>query len=112
MYISIVIKGLADDEAVLCTESKTFIVRQVNTSNSLVLTNKDPISDQHIVHDDISSTIELLPCVARLGRIDELLRDSSYSGHENEREIINNKVGKREIVHIYIYINALTSLLY
>jgi sister chromatid cohesion protein DCC1 len=73
---------------VLCTESKTFIVRQVNTSNSLILTNKDPISDQHIVHDDISSTIELLPCVARLGRIDELLRDSSYSGHENEREII------------------------
>lgn len=89
---SIVIKGLADDEAVLCTESKTYIVRQVNTSNSLLLTTKDPVSDQHIVHDDVSSTIELLPCIARLSRIDELLRESSYSGSQNEREIINNKV--------------------
>ncbi|KAL0141057.1 sister chromatid cohesion protein DCC1 [Mucor lusitanicus] len=89
--IDIVIKGLADDEAVLCTESKTYIVRQVNTSNSLLLTTKDPVSDQHIVHDDVSSTIELLPCIARLSRIDELLRESSYSGSQNEREIINNK---------------------
>ncbi|EPB81753.1 hypothetical protein HMPREF1544_11503 [Mucor circinelloides 1006PhL] len=89
--IDIVIKGLADDEAVLCTESKTYIVRQVNTSNSLLLTTKDPVLDQHVVHDDISSTIELLPCIARLSRIDELLRESSYSGFENERDIINNK---------------------
>lgn len=89
---SIVIKGLADDEAVLCTESKTFIVRQVNTSNSLMLVNKDSISDQHVIHDNVSSTIELLPCVARLGRIDELLRESSYSGSQNEQEIIKSKV--------------------
>ncbi|KAI8638869.1 sister chromatid cohesion protein Dcc1 [Parasitella parasitica] len=87
----IVIKGLADDEAVLCTESKTYIVRQVNTSNSLLLVTKESASDQYTVHDTISSTIELLPCVPRLDRIDKLLKDSSYSGCENERDVIMNK---------------------
>ncbi|KAK4520098.1 uncharacterized protein ATC70_008228 [Mucor velutinosus] len=99
--IDIVIKGLADDEAVLCTESKTYIVRQVNTSNSLLLTTKDPMSNQHIVHDDMSSTIELLPCIARLNRIDELLKESSYSGSENERDVINNKT-------LYTYFDLLS----
>lgn len=48
-------------------------------------------SYQHIVHDDLSNTIELLPCLARTGRIDELLKDTCFSGITNEK-IINGKV--------------------
>jgi hypothetical protein len=46
--------------------------------------------NQHIVHDDLSNTIELLPCLARTNRIDELLRDTCFAGVNNEK----NMVGK------------------
>lgn len=95
MVISIVIKGLAEDEAVLCTDSKTFVVRQVNTSNSIVLIDGEEREGCHRVHDDLSSTIELLPCLARLGRLDELLKDSTFSGVENEEHTKRTKVLKK-----------------
>lgn len=88
---SIVIKGLPEDEAVLCTDSKTFVVRQVNTSNSIVLVNKSTQDQKSYVHDDVSNTIELLPCIARLGRLDELLKETSYSGPENESSLDSKK---------------------
>ncbi|CAO3612565.1 unnamed protein product [Mucor hiemalis] len=81
---SIVIKGLPEDEAVLCTDSKTFVVRQVNTSNSIILIEKEVRDQRSYVHDNVSNTIELLPCIARLSRLDELLKDTSYSGPEKE----------------------------
>ncbi|KAI9486736.1 MAG: sister chromatid cohesion protein Dcc1 [Benjaminiella poitrasii] len=87
----IIIKGLADDEAILCTESKTFIIRQVNTSNSLLLVSHDQVVNQYTVCDDLSNTIELKPCLARLNRIDELLSESLYSGSKTENEIIKTK---------------------
>ncbi|KAI9261832.1 sister chromatid cohesion protein Dcc1 [Helicostylum pulchrum] len=87
----IVIKGLAEDEAVLCTASKTFVVRQVNTSNSIVLIDSEANEGRHLVQDDLSNTIELLPCLARLGRLDELLKDSTFSGLENEATIKESK---------------------
>ncbi|KAF7730993.1 Sister chromatid cohesion protein DCC1 [Apophysomyces ossiformis] len=81
----IVIKGLPDDEAVLCTATKTFSVHQVNTSNSLLLatTGNNPM---HVLHN-LSSTIELQPCVPRLGTIDTLLEATRYSGSKNESNI-------------------------
>ncbi|CEP14108.1 hypothetical protein [Parasitella parasitica] len=87
----IAIKGLANDEAVLCTESKTFIIRQVNTSNTVLLVNTESTPDQHVIHGATTSTIELVPCTPRLNRIDTLLKESSYSGSENEPDIIKNK---------------------
>lgn len=92
MISSIVIKGLAEDEAVLCTDSKTFVVRQVNTSNSIVLIDSEANEGRHLVQDDLSNTIELLPCLARLGRLEELLKDSTFSGMENEATVKKNKV--------------------
>lgn len=91
------IKGLPEDEAVLCTDSKTFVVRQVNTSNSIILIEKEVRDQRSYVHDDVSNTIELLPCIARLSRLDELLKDTSYSGPENE-ESSESKVKKEIIV--------------
>lgn len=76
----------------MCTESKTFIVRQVNTSNSIVLIDREEREGRHIVYDDVSNTIELLPCLARLGRLEELLGASCYSGEENEQAIKSSEV--------------------
>ncbi|KAI7898758.1 sister chromatid cohesion protein Dcc1 [Cokeromyces recurvatus] len=87
----VIIKGYADDEAVLCTESKTFLIRQVNTSNSMLLVNENHTLNQYTICDDISNTIELKPCLARLNRIDDLLGESLYSGSKNEKELSKNK---------------------
>lgn len=57
-------------------------MRQVNTSNSLVLCTDEVVDWQ--VFDDLSSTIELLPCKARVGRLTSLLSTTLYNGPENE----------------------------
>lgn len=94
---SIVIKGLAEDEAVLCTHDKTFMVRQVNTSNSIILIDRDEKEEQHRVQDNLSHTIELLPCLARTSRLDELLGKSCYSGEENEAALKASEVIDKSI---------------
>lgn len=68
----------------------------MNTSNSILLIEKENI-DQHAVHDDLSSTIELLPCLARLGRIDELLQETAYSGQKNEKKVKEEAKVKKEV---------------
>ncbi|ORX63128.1 hypothetical protein DM01DRAFT_1331201 [Hesseltinella vesiculosa] len=80
---SVTIKGLPDDEAVLCTDTATYSIRQVNTSNSLLLCQ--PGSDTWQVHDDLGFTIELTPCPARTQRLDILLSSTLYTGPENEQ---------------------------
>lgn len=84
----------------LCTDSKTFIVRQVNTSNSIVLVNKSVQDQKSYVHDDLSNTIELLPCIARLSRLDDLLKETSYSGPENESSL-DSKVKQVLAAHLF-----------
>ncbi|OBZ81941.1 Sister chromatid cohesion protein DCC1 [Choanephora cucurbitarum] len=85
----IVIKGLPEDEAVLCTNRKTYSVRQVNTSNSMLIVTDDQLDIT--IHDDLSNTIELIPCLARTSRIDDLLAESSYSGSRNDAHIKSTK---------------------
>ncbi|KAI7863422.1 sister chromatid cohesion protein Dcc1 [Spinellus fusiger] len=84
---NIVIKGLPEDEAVLCTDTKTYNVRQVSTSNTMLLTL--PVSTQGVmtVLDELSSTIELLPCVPGLQRIDTLLEETRYAGEQQEAHL-------------------------
>lgn len=66
----------------MCTESKTFAIRQMHISNSVLLVNKN--EDCYLARDNVSSTIDLQPCLARLGRIDGLLSDTCYEGESNE----------------------------
>ncbi|KAI9488097.1 sister chromatid cohesion protein Dcc1 [Zychaea mexicana] len=86
----LVIKGLPEDEAVLCTHDQTFGLRQVNTSNSLLLARQEMPNDPDLhVIDDLSHTVEVVPCLARLTRLDELLQPTRYSGQASEQ--INTK---------------------
>ncbi|CAO3678106.1 unnamed protein product [Rhizopus stolonifer] len=63
---TIVIKGLEDDNAVL-------------------------FNNEYSVEDNISSTIDLIPCLGRLDRIDTLLSGISYEGEENEEKVLKTK---------------------
>ncbi|KAI8140627.1 sister chromatid cohesion protein Dcc1 [Fennellomyces sp. T-0311] len=86
----LVIKGLPEDEAVLCTEDQTFSLREVDTSNSLLLARTESPNDQNLhVLDDLSYTIEAIPCLARLGRINELLQPTQYAGRAAEANLEN-----------------------
>ncbi|KAI9259481.1 sister chromatid cohesion protein Dcc1, partial [Phascolomyces articulosus] len=88
----LVIKGLPEDEAVLCTHDQTFNLRQVNTSNSLLLARNGSVHDPNIhVLDDLSYTIEVIPCLARLTRIDELLQSTQYAGESAEQKNVNKE---------------------
>ncbi|KAI8060795.1 sister chromatid cohesion protein Dcc1 [Gongronella butleri] len=81
----VTIKGLPDDEAVLCTRKSTYTLRQVNTSNSLLLCSKPASDDASFqVHDDLGCTIELLPSLGRTHRLELLLRNTKYAGPEQE----------------------------
>ena len=81
------IKGLPDDEAVLCTPSATFVIRDVQLSNSLLVINPANDGRGYQILDNVSSTIELSPCLPRLDRLDELLGNSAYEGPEDNRRV-------------------------
>lgn len=89
---SLYIKGPADEDAVLCTKTKTYTVRQVNLSNSLILASpgqEDTAGGSvYTIRDTQFSTIELLPCLPRLDKIDTLLRPTMYSGPDNETKAL------------------------
>lgn len=100
-FRSLCIKGLPDDDAVLCTSESTFAIREVQLSNSLLLVSPLPHSDINqpmlteddsaapeiwSVQDNLSSTIELTPCLPRLERLNELLGASMYAGPEAESQ--------------------------
>lgn len=86
VFFSITLKGLAEDDAVLCTETTTFAVQQENSSNTFMLITPNDI---YQVEDSVSRIIQLTPCLARLHRIDELLTPTAYSGHRNEQDYMD-----------------------
>ncbi|WFD05893.1 Ctf8p and Ctf18p associating protein [Malassezia vespertilionis] len=81
--------GRLVDEAVLSTTNKTYAVRQVHQSNSLLLCAVEQSGDGGMylrLHQNVADTIELVPTPPRLGRIVALLHDSEYAGEEAEMD--------------------------
>ncbi|CAO3692680.1 unnamed protein product [Umbelopsis ramanniana] len=97
------IKGATDEEAVLCTKKKTYSVRQVNLSNSLLLAShsQDGQVPVYNIKDSQFSTIELLPCLPRIEKLDTILNHTMYTGPENESAI-------QAKGQLYTYDNLLT----
>jgi sister chromatid cohesion protein DCC1 len=86
---SLYIKGATDEEAVLCTKKKTYSVRQVNLSNSLLLASQsqDDTLPVYNIKDTQFSTIELSPCLPRIEKLDTILNPTMYTGPENENTV-------------------------
>ncbi|RUS21597.1 hypothetical protein BC937DRAFT_92141 [Endogone sp. FLAS-F59071] len=92
--VGLCIKGLPDDDAVLCTSESTFAIREVQLSNSLLLISPmlteeedDPaVPEIWSVQDNLSSIVELTPCLPRLERLNDLLGTSMYAGPEAESQ--------------------------
>ncbi|KIJ49401.1 hypothetical protein M422DRAFT_161356 [Sphaerobolus stellatus SS14] len=89
------IRGRPNDDAVLCTSSKTYNIRAVTISNTIIVATspeqddpgnngKSP-NEQLVVRDQISHLLELVPVVPRLQRLEAMLKGCEYDeGHERD----------------------------
>ncbi|KAJ3158272.1 Sister chromatid cohesion protein DCC1 [Geranomyces michiganensis] len=81
----LVIRGLPNDEAVLCTRDATYAIREVQTSNTTLLTREH--SSGYTVDACLSGYMELVPTRPRVDKLRELLEEAPYDGPvEEERE--------------------------
>ncbi|KAI9206981.1 sister chromatid cohesion protein Dcc1 [Polychytrium aggregatum] len=91
----IIIKGGEDDEATLCTDTQTFAVKEVQTSNTLLMicplgrspallpetaAPSTPPMLPYALKESVFSYIELIPCPPRLERLRRMLSESPYNG--------------------------------
>lgn len=95
------IKGDGDDNMVLCTEDRTFDLKEAEVSNSLLLIPdlERFVKDQEheldaenriIIRKDViqvfNSYVEPKICPPRFGKLHQLLNNSKYKGPEHESE--------------------------
>jgi sister chromatid cohesion protein DCC1 len=94
------IKGQSNEDAVLCTADKTFGMRSIGLSNTILVVTPFPdncstefAEDAVVIRDQLNEVIELIPAVAKLQKLSVLIRDRLYDeGNEEEVEEHNGVV--------------------
>lgn len=85
---SLFIKGHPTEDAVLCTSDKTYAVRSVVLSNTVLVvtpSRSDPDGTVHI-RDQLHEILELVPVVPKLHKLSILLRDMEYDEGDEDRQ--------------------------
>ncbi|KAG1862584.1 sister chromatid cohesion protein Dcc1 [Suillus subalutaceus] len=85
---SLCIKGHPTEDAVLCTSEKTYAVRSVVLSNTVLVvtpSRSDPDGTVHI-RDQLHEILELVPVVPKLHKLSILLRDMEYDEGDEDRQ--------------------------
>ena len=95
---SLVIKGSPEDDAVLCTSIKTYNIRSVTLSNSVLVVSPcadaDGSKDQVVIQDSLNELLELAPAVPKLHRMNVLLKEHVWDeGQEEEEDESSSAVG-------------------
>ncbi|KAF5387770.1 hypothetical protein D9615_000479 [Tricholomella constricta] len=111
------IKGQAGDDAVLCTAEKTFAVRSVALSNS-VLVVTPPLDasapnftdDALVIRDQINEILELTPSVPKLHALTALLRGREYDDGQENDEMYEKPPEDMAIEFKYTYYDALRNI--
>jgi sister chromatid cohesion protein DCC1 len=92
LNIRLTVKGKEGDDAVICTPNKTYTLRSVNISNSLVVATGTGVSQNDIsLSEDIHEIMELVPTMPKLDRLRGMLRGSEY-GEDQISEDENDPV--------------------
>jgi len=90
---SLTIKGNPNEDAVLCTSNKTYAVRSVVLSNSVLVVTRPPIltgdgeGDAIVIRDQVNEILELVPSVPRLHKLGTMLRGWEYDEDEGQDDI-------------------------
>ncbi|XP_078318948.1 sister chromatid cohesion protein DCC1-like isoform X2 [Crassostrea virginica] len=90
-----VIRGSAEDMAVLCTSSATFEIKEAEISNSMLITPQlaigQDVEDSGTQNIQVAKVIsvmnnyyELRPCKPRISKLKKLLEENMFSGRECE----------------------------
>ncbi|KAF9534246.1 sister chromatid cohesion protein Dcc1 [Crepidotus variabilis] len=92
--VNLTIKGHSNNDAVLCTDKKTFSMRSVSLSNTILVVT--PVPDEKavdfadgavIIRDQLNEIIELVPVVPKLHKLSALIRERQYDeSQEDEAE--------------------------
>ncbi|KAI0720887.1 sister chromatid cohesion protein Dcc1 [Fomitopsis betulina] len=89
-FPSFCIKGNSEDDAVLCTANKTYTMRSVVLSNSMVVATvgqaDGSIPSVVVVRDQLHEIIELVPSIPRLHKLDTLLRGMEYDERSEDAD--------------------------
>ncbi|KAK4315020.1 hypothetical protein Pmani_013724 [Petrolisthes manimaculis] len=101
---SIVLRGDPEAGVVLCTNNKTYEVREAETSNSLVLVpqlalpSKDSTGERTLENCQVCSIhykyLELRPCKPRVEKLQQVLEEHPYSGPQ-EDDLTDTSKGKK-----------------
>nr|XP_020727802.1 sister chromatid cohesion protein DCC1 isoform X1 [Odocoileus virginianus texanus] len=95
---SLVIRGDKDEQAVLCSEDKTYDLKVADTSNMLLFIPGCKIPEQlkmeethcNIIHTEIfgftNNYWELRRCRPKLKKLKKLLMENTYEGPDSEKE--------------------------
>jgi sister chromatid cohesion protein DCC1 len=84
---SVHIKGGDDDEALLCTRDRTFVMRSAESSNSMLLAPSRPPATgagELSIQASTSAHFELLPSAPRVGQLRGVLGAWPYAGPKAE----------------------------
>lgn len=103
---SLSVKGQAGEDAVLCTSDKTYTMRSVVLSNSVLMVTPPPDAlsadfsdDGVVIRDQVNEIIELAPSVPKLYKLAAFLRGRDYDeGQEDEEEDEENDVSSGTVV--------------
>ncbi|WOO76835.1 putative sister chromatid cohesion protein DCC1 [Vanrija pseudolonga] len=93
--VPLTIKGRPADDSVLCTPDKTYTLRSVTISNSLVIL-RAPEERTLAIRDICHEVLECVPAAGRVERVGVVLRESAWRGLGAEEAANGSRKRKRD----------------
>jgi len=72
------IKGNPAEDAVLCTDDKTYSIRSVSLSNSVLVATPGEVQNQIVIRDTSHELLQVAPILPKVHRLAGLLRGREY----------------------------------
>lgn len=72
------IKGNPTEDAVLCTNDKTYSIRSVSLSNSILVATPGEVQDRIVIRDTSHELLQVAPIIPKVHRLTGLLRGREY----------------------------------
>jgi len=87
------IKGNPAEDAVLCTDDKTYSIRSVSLSNSVLVVTPGEVQDRIVIRDTSHELLQVAPILPKVHRLAGLLRGREYDeGREDlDDDILNDE---------------------
>jgi sister chromatid cohesion protein DCC1 len=87
-------KGETNEDAVLCTHDKTYAVRSVVLSNTILVVTPPTSLDEEglgeneriVIRDQLQDILELNPIVPRLDKIWDMLSGAEYNENDEDND--------------------------